>query len=173
MSCGFVKSAPCMPRSSAFGGCFAALEPLDPQPPSARNAAVMTATRAVPGRTRDGRCMTTSLRGRVGRCPPPRRAYRCARAVRFGPMCRNITELRGLEPPATREEIEAAARQFVRKVSGVTKPKGDAAAAMEDAALRIAHITEHLLADLPARRQPPKSDPPLRRPEVRARLGLE
>ena len=88
-------------------------------------------------------------------------------------MCRNITELRGLEPPATREEIEAAARQFVRKVSGVTKPKGDVAAAMEDAALRIAHITEHLLADLPARRQPPKSDPPLRRPEVRARLGLE
>ena len=65
-------------------------------------------------------------------------------------MCRNITELRGLEPPATREEIEAAARQFVRKVSGVTKPKGDVAAAMEDAALRIAHITEHLLADLPA-----------------------
>ena len=62
-------------------------------------------------------------------------------------MCRNITELRGLEPPATREEIEAAARQFVRKVSGVTKPKGDVAAAMEDAALKIAHITEHLLAD--------------------------
>ncbi len=93
--------------------------------------------------------------------------------LRSTTMCRNITELRGLEPPATREEIEAAARQFVRKVSGVAKPKGDAAAAMEDAALRIAHITEHLLADLPARRQPPKSDPPLRRPEVRARLGLE
>src|SRR3954468_19302341 len=87
-------------------------------------------------------------------------------------MCRNITELRGLEPPATREEVEAAARQFVRKVSGVTKPKGDVAAAMEDAALKIAHITEHLLADVPARRQPPKTDPPLRRPEVRARLGL-
>jgi len=87
-------------------------------------------------------------------------------------MCRNITELRGLEPPATREEIEAAARQFVRKVSGVTKPKGDVAAAMEDAALEIAHITEHLLAEVPKRRQPPKTDPPLRRPEVRARLGL-
>ena len=87
-------------------------------------------------------------------------------------MCRNITELRGLEPPATREEIEAAARQFVRKVSGVTKPKGDVAAAMEDAALKIAHITEHLLADVPKRRQPPKTDPPLRRPEVRERLGL-
>ena len=34
-------------------------------------------------------------------------------------MCRNITTLRGLEPPATGEEIEAAARQYVRKVSGV------------------------------------------------------
>lgn len=88
-------------------------------------------------------------------------------------MCRNITELRGLEPPATRDEIEAAARQYVRKVSGVAKPTGATAAAMEDAALRIAHITEHLLADLPARRQPPKTDPPLRRPEVRARLGLD
>ena len=87
-------------------------------------------------------------------------------------MCRNITELRGLEPPATRDEIEAAARQFVRKISGVAKPKGDVAAAMEDAALKIAHISEHLLADMPPRRQPPKSDPPLRRPEVRARLGL-
>ena len=87
-------------------------------------------------------------------------------------MCRNITELRGLEPPATRDEIEAAARQFVRKISGVTKPKGDVAAALEDAALKIAHISEHLLVDLPARRQPPKTDPPLRRPEVRKRLGL-
>ena len=35
-------------------------------------------------------------------------------------MCRNITTLRGLEPPATTEEIEAGARQYVRKVSGVT-----------------------------------------------------
>src|SRR3954468_19031321 len=80
-----------------------------------------------------------------------------------GSMCRNITELRGLEPPATHDEIEAAARQFVRKISGVAKPKGDVAAAQEDAALQIAHISEHLLADLPARRQPPKADPPLRR----------
>jgi hypothetical protein len=37
-------------------------------------------------------------------------------------MCRNITELRGLDPPATDEEIEAAARQFVRKVSGLRQP---------------------------------------------------
>jgi hypothetical protein len=88
-------------------------------------------------------------------------------------MCRNITELRGLEPPATREEIEAASRQYVRKVTGVTRPKVDVAAAMEAAALQIADITEALLMQMPTRRQPPPTLPPLRRPEVRSRLGLE
>jgi hypothetical protein len=87
-------------------------------------------------------------------------------------MCRNITELRGLEPPATREEIEAAAEQYVRKVSGVTRPKPGVAAAMQTAASEIAEITARLLAVVPERRQPPKSVPPLRRPEVRRRLGL-
>jgi len=88
-------------------------------------------------------------------------------------MCRNITELRGLEPPATREEIEAAARQYVRKVTGVTRPKVDVAGVMEAAALQIADITESLIYQMPARRQPPPKLPPLRRPEVRSRLGLE
>jgi hypothetical protein len=87
-------------------------------------------------------------------------------------MCRNITELRGLEPPATREEIEAAARQYVRKVSGVTRPKPALADTMEAAALEVAEVTERLLREVPARRQPPKTVPPLRRPEVRERLGL-
>lgn len=87
-------------------------------------------------------------------------------------MCRNITELRGLEPPATREEIEAAARQYVRKVTGVARPKPELAAVMEEAALEVAEITERVLANVPARRQPPKTVPPLRRPEVRQRMGL-
>jgi hypothetical protein len=87
-------------------------------------------------------------------------------------MCRNITELRGLEPPATREEIEAAARQYVRKVSGITKPNATLAERMEEATLEVASITERLLAQVPKRRQPPKTLPPLRRPEVRDRLGL-
>jgi hypothetical protein len=87
-------------------------------------------------------------------------------------MCRNITELRGLEPPATREEIEAAARQYVRKVSGITKPNAVLAERMDEAALEVASITERLLAAVPKRRQPPKTLPPLRRPEVRERLGL-
>jgi hypothetical protein len=87
-------------------------------------------------------------------------------------MCRNITELRGLEPPATREEIDAAARQFVRKVTGVARPKTELARALDEAALEIAEITERLLEQVPARRQPPKNLPPLRRPEVRERMGL-
>jgi hypothetical protein len=78
-------------------------------------------------------------------------------------MCRNITELRGLEPPATHEEIEAAARQYVRKVSGVRKPSAANQARFEQAVAEVAAATEALLGDLPERRQPPKTLPPLRR----------
>jgi hypothetical protein len=88
-------------------------------------------------------------------------------------MCRNITELRGLEPPATRDEIDAASYQYVRKVTGYGKPSAAVEAELRAAALQIADITESLIERLPARRQPPKTVPPLRRPEVRARLGLE
>ncbi|KUI25876.1 DUF2277 domain-containing protein [Mycobacterium sp. GA-2829] len=87
-------------------------------------------------------------------------------------MCRNITELRGLEPAATAEEIEAAARQYVRKVSGVTRPTAANAEAFETAVAEVTATTTRLLSTLPPRRQPPKTVPPLRRPEVRARLGL-
>ncbi|WP_160070619.1 DUF2277 domain-containing protein [Pseudoclavibacter sp. 8L] len=86
-------------------------------------------------------------------------------------MCRNITELRGLEPAANDNEIEAAARQYVRKVSGITHPTARTREAFEKAVREIAHITEHLLEDLPERRQPPKTVPPLRRPEVQARIS--
>ena len=87
-------------------------------------------------------------------------------------MCRNITELRGLEPPATAEEVHAAAYQFVRKVSGVTKPNGVVAEQMARAAVEVAAVTTRLLESLPLRRQPPATVPPLRRSEVRKRLGL-
>jgi hypothetical protein len=86
-------------------------------------------------------------------------------------MCRNITELRGLEPEATTEEIEAAARQFVRKVSGVQSVSDGTRDAFERAVAEVAASTERLLESLPARRQPPTKLPPLRRPEVRARLA--
>jgi hypothetical protein len=86
-------------------------------------------------------------------------------------MCRNITELRGLEPPATTEEIHAAARQYVRKVSGLAKAPASAEQAFEHAVAEVAEATQRLLGELPARRQPPPTVPPLRRPEVRARLA--
>ena len=88
-------------------------------------------------------------------------------------MCRNITTLRGLEPPATTEEIEAAARQFVRKVTGVQKPTPATADAVEQAVRDITAATTAVLETLPPRKQPPPTLPPLRRPEVRARLGLD
>ncbi|MGK9271991.1 MULTISPECIES: DUF2277 domain-containing protein [Actinomycetes] len=86
-------------------------------------------------------------------------------------MCRNITELRGLEPPATDVEIEAAARQYVRKVSGVQKPSEANQQVFELAVLRVTAATQELLQSLPPRRQPPKTVPPLRRPEVQARIA--
>ncbi|OBH26630.1 hypothetical protein A5692_25735 [Mycobacterium sp. E342] len=79
-------------------------------------------------------------------------------------MCRNITELRGLQPAATPEEIAAAARQYVRKVSGITHPSAANAEAFEAAVAEVTETTTRLLAALPARRQPPKTVPPLRRP---------
>ena len=86
-------------------------------------------------------------------------------------MCRNITELRGLQPAATAEEIAAAARQYVRKVSGITHPSAANAEAFEAAVAEVTETTTRLLAALPPRRQPPKTVPPLRRPEVVARLA--
>lgn len=87
-------------------------------------------------------------------------------------MCRNITTLRGLTPPATDEEIRAAAEQFVRKVTGV---QNSAAAATrepcERATTEIAAIVDALLAELPERKVPPKNLPPLRREEVQARIA--
>jgi hypothetical protein len=86
-------------------------------------------------------------------------------------MCRNITELRGLEPPATAVEIEAAARQYVRKVSGITRPSPANAEVFEAAVAEVAAATTRLLDALPPRRQPPKTIPPLRRPEIAARMA--
>ncbi|MEV7971960.1 DUF2277 domain-containing protein [Cellulomonas sp. NPDC089187] len=87
-------------------------------------------------------------------------------------MCRNITTLRGLEPAATDEEIVAAARQFVRKVSGVQSVSAATAEPVERAVEQIAAIVAALLDELPDRRRPPATVPPLRRPQVRERLGL-
>lgn len=78
-------------------------------------------------------------------------------------MCRNITTLRGLEPPATDIEIEAGARQYVRKITGVQKTSAATEEAFERAVAEIAAISTRVLAELPPRRQPPRAEPPLRR----------
>ena len=61
-------------------------------------------------------------------------------------MCRNIRVLYNFEPPTTREEIAAAALQYVRKVSGLRAPS-----LTDRAVAEIAHCTEHLLEDLSAK----------------------
>lgn len=78
-------------------------------------------------------------------------------------MCRNITTLRGLEPEATDEEIEAGARQYVRKITGVQKTSAATEDAFERAVAIITKATAEVLEELPPRKVPPKTEPPLRR----------
>jgi hypothetical protein len=63
-------------------------------------------------------------------------------------MCRNIRTLHNFDPPATNDEVHAAALQYVRKVSGTTKPSAVNQNAFDQAVEEIAHITRHLLEDL-------------------------
>ncbi len=67
-------------------------------------------------------------------------------------MCRSIKQLRSAEVPATDGEIEAAARQFVRKVSGYRTPSRANEAAFEQAVAEIAEATRRLLGELSTRR---------------------
>lgn len=71
-------------------------------------------------------------------------------------MCRNIRTLHNFDPPATSDEVQAAALQFVRKVSGTTKPSAANQAAFDEAVHEIAHITQHLLDQL-VTNAPPKN----------------
>jgi hypothetical protein len=71
-------------------------------------------------------------------------------------MCRNIRTLHNFEPPATRDEVQSAALQYVRKVSGTTKPSQANQAAFDEAVHEIAHITQHLLDHLTTT-APPKN----------------
>lgn len=63
-------------------------------------------------------------------------------------MCRNIRVLANFEPHATSDEVHAAALQYVRKVSGATKPAARNQEVFDRAVAEIAHITAHLLEDL-------------------------
>ena len=63
-------------------------------------------------------------------------------------MCRNIRVLHNFEPPATPEEVEAAALQYVRKISGATKPSKANEAVFERAVAEVAEVSKRLLASL-------------------------
>ena len=63
-------------------------------------------------------------------------------------MCRNIRTLHNFEPAATNDEVQAAALQYVRKISGSAKPSKANEEAFNRAVAEIAHITGHLLEDL-------------------------
>jgi hypothetical protein len=60
-------------------------------------------------------------------------------------MCRNIRVLHNFEPPATTDEVQAAALQYVRKVSGAAKPSAANQAAFDKAVAAVAAATQELL----------------------------
>jgi hypothetical protein len=85
-------------------------------------------------------------------------------------MCRNIRPLNNFEPPATRDEVTAAALQYVRKVSGTTKPSQANQEVFDRAVREIAHLTEHLLDDLVTTAPPKNRDIEAAKARARAEL---
>ncbi len=83
-------------------------------------------------------------------------------------MCRNIKTLFNFEPPATEEEVLAAARQFVRKISGFNKPSMVNQAAFDAAVADIARISGQLLAALESNAAPKNRQTEAARARVRA-----
>ncbi|MFL6062425.1 MAG: DUF2277 domain-containing protein [Marmoricola sp.] len=85
-------------------------------------------------------------------------------------MCRNIRTLHNFEPPATNDEVHAAALQFVRKVSGTAKPSQANQAAFDEAVHEIAHATRHLLEHLTTSAPPKDRDVEAAKARARAEL---
>jgi hypothetical protein len=88
-------------------------------------------------------------------------------------MCRNIRQLHNFDPPATSDEVRAAALQYVRKVSGSTKHSQANQAAFDEAVEEVAHATAHLLQHLTTS-APPKDrevEAAKARERARARYG--
>jgi hypothetical protein len=85
-------------------------------------------------------------------------------------MCRNIRPLNNFEPPATKDEVYAASLQFVRKVSGTTKPSQANEEAFNEAVHEIAHITRHLLDHLVTTAPPKNREIEAEKAKARARL---
>ena len=85
-------------------------------------------------------------------------------------MCRNIRPLNNFEPPATTDEVAAAALQFVRKVSGTTRPSQANQEAFDAAVHEITHITRHLLDHLVTNTPPKDRDVEAAKGRARAEL---
>lgn len=85
-------------------------------------------------------------------------------------MCRNIRTLHNFEPPATTDEVHAAALQYVRKVSGSTQPSQANQEAFDRAVAEVAHATRHLLAELTTTAPPKDRDVEAAKARARAEL---
>lgn len=85
-------------------------------------------------------------------------------------MCRNIRSLHNFEPPASDDEVHAAALQYVRKVAGTTKPSVANQAVFDQAVREIAHLTRHLVDDLVTTAPPKDRETEAARARARAEL---
>lgn len=85
-------------------------------------------------------------------------------------MCRNIRTLHNFEPPATSDEVHAAALQYVRKIAGTTKPSKANEEHFNEAVEEIAAITRHLLEHLTS--SAPKKDRDTEAAKARARAAV-
>jgi hypothetical protein len=85
-------------------------------------------------------------------------------------MCRSIVPLHNVEPAASKDEARDAALQFVRKVSGTTKPSQVNQETFDRAVHEIAHITRHLLEDLVTAAPPKNREVEAEKARARARV---
>jgi hypothetical protein len=83
-------------------------------------------------------------------------------------MCRNIRTLHNFEPPATEDEIRAAALQYVRKISGFTKPSKANEASFERAIEAVAAVSGELLSELSTAAPPKDRDAEAAKARARA-----
>ena len=83
-------------------------------------------------------------------------------------MCRNIKTLFNFEPPATNEEIRLASLQFVRKVSGTTKPSQTNTAAFERAVDEVTKVMQALLENLVTSAPPKNREAEAEKSRIRA-----
>ena len=84
-------------------------------------------------------------------------------------MCRNIRTLHNFEPPATHEEIHASALQYVRKISGFSKPSRANAEAFERAVADVTAVSARLLAELETNAPPRNREVEAAKAQARAR----